>query len=367
MLYLHMPHARNGFSACSPRSARLILIVTGVLVAFCIGVTQSPLKSGFADAPPRGTSDVQLYQAVCEQVHENHGYYLVNNHELRSRGYPTGSVFNWRAPVLFWLLGSFPNLIWGHLLITGLAGLAMIWTFDLLFRERGMRAACCGGLLLAGAFLPCVIGELFVMPEVWAGTLILLSLLALARKDIAWGIFFGIAATFIRELALPYTVLGFLYAVFHRQWRESAGWLVGIVLFGLFYAWHIEQVQQWIRTGDVVHQEGWFRLGGTAFVISTVQMNVFLLLLPQWVAAIYFPLSLLGFASWRTKTGEPLGLAIAGFVVMFAIIGQPFNQYWGSLIAPLFCLGAGQAPLAIRELWNATKISPASNAQPLVA
>ncbi len=77
-------------------------------------------------------------------------------------------------------------------------------------------------------------------------------------------------------------------------------------------------------------------------MISTVQMNVFLLLLPQWVTAIYLAVALLGFLRWSTCAGTRIGLTAVMYVVAFSVLGQPFNQYWGSLIAPLFCFGAAR-------------------------
>jgi hypothetical protein len=79
-------------------------------------------------------------------------------------------------------------------------------------------------------------------------------------------------------------------------------------------------------------------------------MNGYLLLLPQWVSAIYLPLAMLGFAGWNTTTGRRAGLTACAFVILFAFVGHSFNQYWGSLVAPLFTLGAAQAPTALSDL-----------------
>ncbi len=65
---------------------------------------------------------------------------------------------------------------------------------------------------------------------------------------------------------------------------------------------------------------------------------------------VYLPLAMLGFAGWNTSTGVRAGLTASAFVILFAFIGQPFNQYWGSMIAPLLTLGVAQAPLAIGDL-----------------
>jgi hypothetical protein len=87
-------------------------------------------------------------------------------------------------------------------------------------------------------------------------------------------------------------------------------------------------------------------------VISTAQVNAYLLALPQWVTGIYLSLALLGFAGWTAPWGQRAGLTAALYLGDFAIVGNPFNQYWGSLIAPLLCLGVAQAPAALIDLWH---------------
>ena len=65
------------------------------------------------------------------------------------------------------------------------------------------------------------------------------------------------------------------------------------------------------------------------FVISIAQMNAYLLLLPQWVTAIYLTAALVGLAGWNTPLGTRIGLAVCLYLMAFAAVGQSFNQYWG--------------------------------------
>jgi hypothetical protein len=97
-------------------------------------------------------------------------------------------------------------------------------------------------------------------------------------------------------------------------------------------------------------------------VISTAQMNAYLLLLPQWVTAVYLIAALVGVAGWSTPLGTRVGLATCLFLAAFTVVGQVFNQYWGCLIAPLLCLGAVQFPASLRDLWRAA--SQKSNLAP---
>jgi hypothetical protein len=84
-------------------------------------------------------------------------------------------------------------------------------------------------------------------------------------------------------------------------------------------------------------------------------MNAWLLLLPQWVTALYLAAALLGFACWSTPAGQRVGLTVAIYLIAFSIVGQPINQYWGSMIAPLLCLGAARFPVACGEYMIAAR------------
>ena len=96
--------------------------------------------------------------------------------------------------------------------------------------------------------------------------------------------------------------------------------------------------------------------GGAAFVISIAQMNAYLLLLPQWVTAVFLMLALVGFAGWNTPAGRLAGFTAAGYLAALAMVGQDFNQYWGSMIAPLLCLGLARGPSALVDLWRAARL-----------
>ncbi len=345
-------HPATSFARLSPGAARTVLaglfLVTGLFVI----ISLSPLASGFADKPRQGPGDVDLYLAVAQRVAAGEGYYAALGSELRTRGYPTRSVFNWRTPLPIWLVGILPGESTGRVLIGGLAALALALAVHAAAREGNLRRGLLCGLLLIGALLPCWLPRIYMMPVVWAGVLIAISVCAYAIKRPWLGVGFGLAAVFVRELGGPYCVVCLLLSIYERRWREAAAWFIGLMAYFAFYAWHASIVLALVNAGDRAHTESWLQLGGAAFVISLTQMNTFLLLLPQWVSAVYLPLALLGFAGWNTPAGRRAGLTAAGFVALFGFVGQPFNQYWGALLAPLFCLGAAQAPAALADLWS---------------
>src|SRR5437879_4557560 len=116
----------GGFERLTPRGAWLVLAIAAVVTLFFVAVTLSPLATGFADAPDRGASDVQLYQAEVTRIQSGEGFYDAAAAELAGRGYPTRSIFNWRTPLPVWLLGKLPDPEFGRVLLSLLALAAIV-------------------------------------------------------------------------------------------------------------------------------------------------------------------------------------------------------------------------------------------------
>jgi hypothetical protein len=327
--------------------------------ALFVAVTFSPQKSGFADAPDRGPGDVGLYRAEVERIRGGYRYYDAVAAELHARGYPTRSVFNWRTPLPVWLLGVVPDVAMAKallgLLCLVLGGLA----FRLLCDEGNVREGLLGVVLLSGALLPCVLGDLLVMPELWSGVLLALSAVCFGTGFRAWGVATGIAALFFRELAAPYVLVSLGLAAYERRGREALCWVAGLTAYAAFFGLHAANVMPRIAPDDTAHAAGWIQFGGAAFLISTAQMNAYLLILPQWVAAIYLSCALFGCLAWNTPAGTRIGLTVVAYAIGFSIAGHDFNQYWGSMTAPLLCLAASRIPTTLALLWRAARASEA--------
>ena len=345
----------TGYARLTPRQARAVLGAVALVSAFCVGITLSPLANTPGEGRGKGGGDIALYRAIVDRVHSGEGYYEAAAGEMIARGYPTRSVFNWRSPLPHWMLGQMPAVVLGEVLLALLALGVMVAGFEALAREQGHglgRPIGCA-LLLSGPMMPCVLGNGFVSPELWAGVLIALSICAYGLNRPYLGVVTGLAAVFFRELAMPYCVVAVGLAWHGGRQREVWAWTVGLGAWLVFYGLHCGEVLAWIPSGAVAHSQGWVRLGGAAFVISTVQMNAYLILLPQWVTALYFMASMLGLAGWHTPLGLRTGLTVSLFVTAFSMVGQEFNQYWGSLAAPLFCFGLVRFPGSLRDLLRA--------------
>ncbi len=250
----------------------------------------------------------------------------------------------------------------GRLLIAGLAtlliGAALLTVCEGGVGEGGaLRSAGCA-LLMFGALMPCYLDEVYVMPVLWAGVLIGLSVCAYGLGSWRWGCAAGLAALFLRDLSAGYCLLCVVLALWERRWREVAVWALGLLAYTGFFAIHAAQVHALQGAHEVAHEGSWFQFGGAGFVLSTAQMNAYLLIAPQWLTALFFVASLMGLAAWNSPTGRRVGLTACGYIAGFAVIGHPFNQYWGSLIAPLLCFGVAWFPRAAQRLWSDCRWPP---------
>jgi hypothetical protein len=347
----------TGFARLTPWQARAVLAAWALLAGICLAMLPVPLPPCDAREESNNNGDVALYRAEVERVRAGENYYQVAGQELVARGYPTASVFNWRTPLPMWLIGKLPHPLWGKALLGLLALGLLLAAFEASSRQQSniYRGALPLVLLMCGPLLPCLLGDLYVMPVLWAGMLIGLSVCAYGLERPYLGATAGVAAVFFRELALPYCLLGALLAAWQRRRGELLVWLAGMAGWACFFALHWLEVKQMIGPQAVAHREGWVQFGGLAFVQATMQMNACLLLLPQWVTALYFAAAMLGLAGWHSPLGLRTTLTVCLFAVAFSIVGHDFNRYWGLLVAPLVCFGVVRFPASLADLFAAAR------------
>jgi hypothetical protein len=353
------------FASVSRRQALFIVGATAVAIAWCLVAAVYPSdqrRSRFrwdgepeteALAPADG-SDLRLYRRVVECVHAGEDYYEAAGREMRAAGYPTGSIFNWRPPLYAWLVGLFPTPTWAQVVLGIIALVAMFLACALMGREGGIGRVAAGILPLVGALYWCIDGDAFLSQELWAGILIALSICLFAQDRWRLGLATGLSALFLRELALPYCLICLLSAWRQRRGEETIIWLIGVILYAVCMLLHGMAVRDRILPADRVHAS-WVQFGGAAFLLLTCRMNAYLFNAPLWLSAVYLPLALLGLAAWRGWTGARLALTAGVYVAAFAVVGQPFNDYWGLMNAPLLAFGIAAVPEALLHLYLAIR------------
>ena len=295
----------------------------------------------------------RFYQTVVEQVRAGESYYSVVGVELRSIGYPTRSVFNWRMPALAWLLGQLPSDRAGQVLAFVLAVATLLIWLAVFYRNRyAVWQVLLGGLFMSGPVIYSLFPHTFLFHEFWAGTLIALSLAAYARGWRHVSVLSGLMALFLRELSLPFVCVMMVLAYREGQRREALLWFIGLLVFGTAFLFHWSIVSN-LNTGDDRLLAGdWIVFGGWPFVLNTAQLNPLLIALPPWIAAILLPLALLGLARWRGVSGIRVAGTVGIYVLAFSIAGRSNNTAWGLMYAFVMPLGLLHAPYALRELWQ---------------
>jgi hypothetical protein len=201
--------------------------------------------------------------------------------------------------------------------------------------------------------------NLVVSHEVWAATLMAMSWgcwggsrAQTASQDIrAWlpSVLLAAGAVLIRETALPFVLLMGVFAAWHRQWRQVAGWAAVVAVLAVCLAVHANYVQAATVPGDLA-SVGWTNLAGWPFFVMAMHGATGLRILPEWGGVIVVPLTVLGWISWRSETGMFGALLFAGYALIFMVLGRPDNWYWGLLISPLFLIGLMFVPQAIADL-----------------
>ena len=95
-------------ASLTPLAVSLVLAAVRIVVAY--GLIYFRPGSFYDGNENRKSEDLRCYRRSVERIHAGEGYYEAAGSELRSRGYPTRSVFNRRLPVLAWLMGHLPSI-----------------------------------------------------------------------------------------------------------------------------------------------------------------------------------------------------------------------------------------------------------------
>jgi len=340
------------------KSAIAILIFAIVLaIAGLWSVLSAPAAP--PAVPEIGEGDLALFVKIDDAMRTGVSYYDAAHQQLTTNGYGTRSVFNWRTPALSWFLAALPSLVIAQALMVAMVGAAMVVFTKFFYAEGGRPLAYFGFaimvLSLAFVFVPYAV----LMHELPTGLLILLSVALYSQKRHRLGLAAGAAALVLREHAGIYVLVCIWLAWRARRRDELAGWAVLLCCYCAYFAWHYWQVQLQITSTDRAYPDSWIQFGGLRFVLATSQFNGVFALIPLPLHAFLMPAALLGLWAWPGETGLRARLTVVAAMLIFAMVGKPFNTYWGMIYTPLMSIGLALAPLAIIQLWRAIERRPA--------
>jgi hypothetical protein len=394
MTSTHSPVLESRFAKLARWQAALIVAVTVLVMvggyAFQMhnrflpdvmsAVSAEPAAKATGDATSAAVDDADagdlaLYRTITLRMADGAPYYATVVERHRKSNYPLRPFVTVRMPTLAYI-GSTLGLPASRALLIGLLVMAgVVWWMRLkrITDVKTLQPLICILAISTGMFSFAITPDLAVSHEVWAGTLMALS----------WGMYGGFsdkpndnsmwkwlpsvllaaAAVLIRETALPFALLMGAFAVWHRQWRETAAWAAVAGLFAVCLAVHANYVLAATIPADLP-SPGWTNLAGWPFFVLAMHGSTGLRILPEWLATIFVPLTMLGWASWRTpgrtETGTFGFLLFSGYALIFMVLGRPDNWYWGLLISPVFLMGLMFAPQAIADLVAAMRSTAAS-------
>lgn len=307
-----------------------------------------------ADVQSRPNEDLVLYDRIAMRVATGENYYRAAAEKLRDGNYPLKPFVAFRLPTLTLIAASIgrPALLLAQYLL--FAAMIAAWWFRLdgQFAVKGRRISA---VMLAAAGIAVALSGIYVqLHELWAGTLIALSLALHRPGRWGWSVAAGGVALAIRELALPYVLLMAVLAVYRRDWREGAAWMVLVLIFAAGVAWHASEVARVVLPSDPL-SPGWATFGGWAGLLRTFHLAGPLRWLPQEVGAIAILLALFGWASWKSRTGLAATLMYLGYGLAFMLFGRANNFYWGLMVTPAFLIGLAFLPQAFVDLVSATR------------
>ena len=323
-----------------------LLVVLAVGLATLLWISLQP--AAVVKHAPTSKGDQYTYEQIVERLRAGEDYYEAMHTELVAGNYGTRSVFNWRPPLYFSALARLPSVLWAQVIIGLIAVVALVMVWRETRATGGPVIAMAGVAFLLLGLLGRLTPAAMLFSEIAAGVLILLSVAAYeARRPVLWAVA-AVLALFCRELAAPYLLICVGYAIYERRWPALAVMVGGLVAFGAYYLWHAGHVAAMITAADRAYPDGWVQFGGAAFVLATAAFNGVFAVLPLWVTALLLPFALLGLLARPDKALA--GVTVGVYLVTFAVIGKPFNIYWGALYTPLLALGLPWAVPALASL-----------------
>ena len=282
-----------------------------------------------------------MYQAIVDRMQSGSDFYTATGAVLRARNYPLVPVFNWREPLLPVAIAT----------LSERGAMLLLWmlTLSLVLRARPLLHGVLGVLPLLPALVMVTIYDAMFYAELWAGLCIGHSAVSYARNQRLSGVAWAVLALFIRELAAPFCIVAGVRALWRRERNEIAGWALGGLAFIAYYGWHVSNVLAHTGESDQARQQSWLAVGGLSFVLHAFRnASGAMVGLPPFLFGMLVAFAVSAWWSkamtWHVRAG------IVAYAVFFFFVGQPFNGYWGLVVAPLFGLWLSDAERGLAVL-----------------
>lgn len=336
--------APSRFAAMSHPAARAILALLALLL----------LATFVALSFPSQQPDYTLYAAIVEGVRHGGSYYAVTADALRGGGYPLVPFLAFRLPTLAIIQAALPDIAVMALLYLLTAAVTVAFYGRLLpvLKTRGARTVVM--VILFASVVPLLSPSMAILPDSWAGLLVALSLAIRRPGHYIEAVAFALAAATIRETAALYLVVMAVSAVFDRQRREAAGWVLALGILAIVLVFHAHAVTQVVKPLDIAAVDWTGLLGFGAFVSAATSATA-LAWLPLWIGAPIIGLAMFGWATWRDPTASRAIATIILVAATMAVFGKPDTPHWALIVTPFLVSGLIFAPDGLRDLVHAAR------------
>ncbi|MDP1026666.1 hypothetical protein Q5H91_05545 [Sphingomonas sp. KR1UV-12] len=320
--------------------ARAVLAVL-VLVLLLLGALPA------ADPAPDLTRQIGFHGAIVDRLrHGGEDYYTATAAALRGSDLPTRPFTAFPLPALATIAGQLSAISLLGLMAPLIGLVAAAWSRH--FARPGPGRSLCFTVALAAAFGVMQSGN-DLLPQLWAGLFIALSL-ALRRPG-RWleSAAIGLAAAIVYEGAALYLAIMALAAWHDDHRREAAIWGGALLATLAVVAVHARAATDAVGTMDAT--TGWASAGPLA-ALDALLTTSGLRVLPSGVAAPLFAIALAGWCAWRDPLAVRAAATVIACLVLLAFLpGTAVTT--GALVAPLVLLGLLPAIDGIRDLLRA--------------
>lgn len=332
------------------RPAALALIVLLLAIAgWCLAAPKPRVVVATKATP---YTDTQLYLDIVDRVADGTPYHRAATELQRQHNFPTRPFVTVRPPALATVAATLGWPVLRGVAFALLAAAVVAWFRALQPRLGAVQSGSMAlALLIGGASL--AQPRLLAMHEIWAGLFLTLALAAQFSAPRRWPLALLCAgcALALRELALPFVLLGAAFAMAEKQWRALAGWAALLALFAAYMVWHAAEISAFALPTDRASPSWEIGLRPAVALNAVIHSSILQTLSPP-LERLLAALPLLGWLALPGRSGLFARAWFGGFALMLALFARADNFYWAEALLPAYFAGFALVPAALVQLFR---------------
>ncbi|MBJ6122017.1 hypothetical protein [Sphingomonas mollis] len=285
-------------------------------------------------------------ETLVERVRHGGTFYSMAADTLRGEGSPLRPALFFPVPTLPMIAAMVPTFLLIAALWILAAATVAAWSARLAPLWIGLPGRAVTLALLIAGVASAVRADLAVMPEVWAGLLIALSLAV--RHPGRWleAAALGLAAALLHGVAALYLIVMAAWAWRDHGRREAIGWVLAIAALLPVLALHGQAAAAVVGPLDTATMF-WQAMVNPVNALGTLAAMTYAAALPAGVGAVLVLVSLIGWTTWRDDAARRVATTLVVFIAVVIVGGSAATAL---LVAPVALLGLAFVPDLLREL-----------------